>query len=297
MLKLTYKLTVLSSIILSPRMSAEMYVEKSKLKSYESDKNKTIAATSENESGKEKSKLAILYPFYQYGLYDEYNPDKAAYYIPGSSIKGALLQGEKENSNIRRNFMVDDIVIPREPIDIPKEKIWAVNLYKTQYIKSKKNDKNINNNTKKNTEQKEEPVKAKFELFFPNVYVEMLRAGTVLEGNLYAEDKNINMAEKIFSDANSKTKDKLTQTLKYLERLLNTPSGDEKFFSTLKKVIKKLNDIKTTDNILLLGGYKGLLDSAVLNQKTIDDENFSSGIFIDQETILPHGLMQFDLEQ
>ena len=39
----------------------------------------------------EKHEVKVVYPFYQYGEYEKYDPEHANYYLPGSSVKGALL--------------------------------------------------------------------------------------------------------------------------------------------------------------------------------------------------------------
>lgn len=42
------------------------------------------------------------------------------------------------------------------------------------------------------------------------------------------------------------------------------------------------------DNVILLGGYKGLLHSILLDAK---QEEYSNGIYIDNEKNLPHGIV------
>ena len=60
---------------------------------------------------KDAAKAKVVYPFYQYGEYEEYDPDHAAYYLPGSSVKGALLQEKKNKKEL--HVMVEDVPVEK----------------------------------------------------------------------------------------------------------------------------------------------------------------------------------------
>ena len=86
----------------------------------------------------------------------KYHPKDAEYYIPGSSVKGALLK-----DNNRNILMADDIQVKNSDIVLR-------NLYKAQHIQEK--------------------ATAEFSVFFENVGVEMIKAGANLQGSLYLKD-------------------------------------------------------------------------------------------------------------
>jgi CRISPR/Cas system CSM-associated protein Csm5 (group 7 of RAMP superfamily) len=87
--KIKYTLSTLSSLIISPREGQAFYKEL--------DFDDVVT-----EDGKE---INIIYPFYQYGIHDRYDPQQAKYYIPGSSIKGAI-RGDKDSVPIRFLSMI-----------------------------------------------------------------------------------------------------------------------------------------------------------------------------------------------
>ncbi len=246
--KFAYKLTTLSSLVVSPRNNAAFY------EALEGFSPREIKNDSKYLS---KDKLKIIYPFYRYGEYIAYMPERAEYYLPGTSIKGALCQG----STVSGGFMVDDMLIPGNEIVLR-------NLYKAQYL--------------------EDTQKAYFGVFFENVGVEMIRANTELMSEFYIKEKDT--AETLLRAANQSTKARIAQMLKYLREI--TKKGyKEELLCALHGVEEKLSPLVDINDIFLFGGYKGLQHS--LDIKNASQE-IEGAIFIDPETMLPHGLVRIE---
>lgn len=241
MKEIKYEMQTLSSLILSPRSGQALYKDV--------DEFETASEVSNNK-GKE---VNCIYPFYQYGEYKKYHPKDAEYYIPGSSVKGALLK-----DNNRNILMADDIQVKNSDIVLR-------NLYKAQHIQEKD--------------------EAEFSVFFENVGVEMIKAGANLQGSLYLKD-DVEFST-ILKSANEDTRRKMKQMWVYLLELLEL-HGNEKFSVELKTIKKELSQVLEYNNVILLGGYKGLLHSILLNAK---QEEYSNGIYIDNEKNLPHGIV------
>ena len=112
--------------------------------------------------------INIIYPFYSYEDRDLLSESiflyANEYYIPASSLKGALLgskKDEKENS-FRSKLLFHDVKI---------SDIKLKNLYKFQYLYEKKN-----NNEKNKT--------PKYTIFFPGVAIEMLESKKEFESEI-----------------------------------------------------------------------------------------------------------------
>lgn len=260
MKKYSYRLTALSSLIVSPRGNMAWY---------ENDKGNRRDGEFEGFSPQEikadkylvKEKLKIIYPFYQYREYKAYAPDTAEYYLPGSSVKGAL-GGSRSGC-----CMVDDIPVSRDSIVLR-------NLYKAQYLCH-------------------ESKTARLNVFLENIGVEMIRASTKLVGELYLEGK---APEEFLEPGNKSTKIKLKQMLKYLQKLqreyYSKPLGD-----IFRETINELSLLLNNDNVFLIGGYKGLLHS-IERKTTLESKNdlqkTDGAVFLDRETGLPHGLIKIE---
>ena len=250
MVKVSYRLRTLSSLVASPRASLAWY------QSMEHFTEDDIAP----------AKYKVIYPFYQYGTYEKYDWKHAAYYLPGSSIKGALRQGNPDLPC----FMVDDI-----PID--STAIVLNTLYKAQYM---------------GTED------ARFGDFFENVGVEMVKAGTDLIGEAYVDKAET------FSTLLAATKQSANTKMKQM--LCYWSEQDGHFNDEGKKLLHDAsNQLRTyiAENdkyenkftgIILLGGFKGLLHSIV--KDTWSQEQSKGAIYLDSATKLPHGIVQMTLE-
>lgn len=243
---------LLSSLIISPRSAHAFY------KGVDDLCLPTDTKSLRTVEGKD---VSVVYPFYQYGEYDKYDPDNAEYYLPGSSIKGAFLHKKEEWSHC----MADDVVIPNN------KRIVLHNLWKAQHLE----DTDIN--------------KATFDLFFKNVGIEMIEYGTELKGEFYLED-TIQFSD-ILKDANKKTKDKMEQMYTYIQDLREKPYS-EALQNNLKNIENRLTSILHDNDVILLGGYKGLLHSMMLKSPA----ETKGGLFIDSKTMLPHGLVRIKFE-
>jgi hypothetical protein len=246
MVRFTYKLTTLSSLIVSPRANLAWY----------GDLNEFSLADIKEDPYLSEDKLKIIYPFYQYGEYEKHAPNSAKYYLPGSSIKGALCG----RSPAPFRCMVDDIPVCNDSIVVR-------NLYKAQYLK--------------------EEQQADFDVFFENVGVEMIRASVKLTGELYLDNTKKN---EFVDAARSSTKEKMKQMLEYL-CILKDKNYKEKLRGKLNEADANLSALLNGENIYLMGGYKGLLHS--MAPKIVSEET-ASAIFLDPETKLPHGLVKME---
>lgn len=245
-------MTTLSSLIVSPRANVAFYdgIENSSLEEF---RDNSICLT--------PGKVKVIYPFYQYGEYDEYAPESADYYLPGSSIKGALHQKPSAPGSL----LVDDV-------SVPNDRIVLRNLYKAQHLKNL-----------------DEP-SACFDVFFENVGIEMIRSDSELRGEFYLNGPT---AKTIIKTANELSKVKIGRMLKYLHEL-----EEKNYKKTLRdefhKVGENLFPLLDNNNVLLLGGYKGLIHS-IEGESFLQE--FHKAVFVDQETMLPHGLVEIELNQ
>lgn len=257
--KLAYKLKTLSSLIVSPRANVAFYRE---LDEFTLDKIKenSLDDGKGNKITLLKDKLKIIYPFYQYGEYVAYAPDNAAYYLPGSSVKGALLQGD----SVTGSFMADDVLISNEHIVLR-------NLYKAQYLKDEKKER------------------ACFGVFFENIGVEMIKAKVELKGEFYLSGKAA--AKTLLEAANESTKVKIQQMLGYLGEL-KTRGYSKEVLCNFSELSGRLSDLLKTNDTFLLGGYKGLLHTMKVESSPLEN---SGAVFLDPETMLPHGLVKIEL--
>lgn len=257
--KYQYTLKTLSKVIVSPRDHAGFYLAM---------KDFSTAAIGINDNFGDRDKINIIYPFYQYSTYSCYQPQNASYYIPGSTVKGAIKNNDK-NSSLR--MMVDDLPISQDALCLD-------NLWKVQYISYMENKMEKENNKE-----------IKFERFFPNVAVEMLNSDKHCEGEMFLE----NEPKSDLANAQENTKIKLDQLRRRIDLILQDFSDDvsnnENSRSVLEKTrenIKQLND-KNDPYLLLIGGYKGLLLSGIFKERFIE-----SAIYIDKATYLPYGLVR-----
>nr|WP_308626626.1 hypothetical protein [uncultured Eisenbergiella sp.] len=247
MKKITYALKLESSLIVSPRSGRALYREM--------DEFCTTPEVEPVENNQERE-IKVVYPFYQYGEYRKYDPEHTDYYLPGSSVKGAL----KGENTAGIQFMADDVMVPTDGIVLR-------NLWKAQYLK--------------------EEEKAEFAVFFNNVGIEMIKDGTNLYGELYL-DENIEFAE-LLRTANKATKDKIVQMCAYLQMLLTKNYKEEALKNYLLEIKRNLSAYQNKNDVILLGGYKGLLHSMLLDCKK---RELTGGLFIDYKTKLPHGLVK-----
>jgi hypothetical protein len=278
--KFTIEFTTLSPLSLSPRESQCFYKgldfsDDSIKKHYDTD----ICNEVIKEEKLKIEKVNILYPFYQYGEYEGFSPKKADYYIPGTSIKGAFLRDEDGKEAL--DFYVDDVSIKKDQLTIRVPK-------KLQFVKELYDDGS-----------RKQP---KFDDFFPNVAVEMLKAREKFSVIVYAKDELF--LEKIKNNVIDLTKDKIKlgsdiiDNMKKIvtERLQSTEEKNDeekKGWECSKEELEKYNQILNQEannkNVIFLGGYKGKAFSKVdLNL----DNPYEGTFYLDSRSGLPFGLVE-----
>jgi len=248
MVKIKYRLSTISSLIASPRSNLAWYKELDQFSDLKTDNKKL------------KEHLSVIYPFYQYGEYEKWS-SSANYYLPGSTVKGAI-RGNISHDN---NLMVDDIQIPNEFIVLR-------NLQKVQYL--------------------EKPGKAELKVFLDNVGVEMVKAKTDLNGELYIKDAGY--VQELIKQANHAANNKMKQMSKYLSTLCEGDYSDE-LKVVLRKSMDGLESLIQDNDVILLGGYKGLLHSLNFNGSLPSDVKACGAVYLDPETNLHHGLARLTI--
>lgn len=251
MKKITYAMHLKSSVIVSPRSGQALYKgidEFCMTPEAEIMVSKVV----------KKREVKVVYPFYQYGEYKKYDPEHGNYYLPGSSVKGAL-QRRKSMGN---HLMADDILVSNS--DVVLRTLW-----KAQYLEMEN--------------------KAVFEPFFENVGLEMIKGGTVLYGEMYSQEEAtfFDVLESAYQD----TRDKINQMCGHIQMLLEKDYSKD-FKKVLEHVEENLYSFQMGGKGILVGGYKGLLHSIMLEP---DRNENHGGLFIDFDTMLPHGLAKLEL--
>jgi len=225
------------------------------------------------ESVYSKSKgINILYPFYQYGEYEQFDPDYAKYYIPGSSLKGSLGGSEE--------IYVDDIDVKQRNLDLK-----IVN--KLQYAK---------------LDSKSER-KAMFKPFFENIGIEMLNPNVEIEATIYSE--NIKIISDLIDKQKQLTKKQLEKSIGYIKEMIgraeaklkeelkgNNQQDIEKWKESIRQLTcfqKKLKLFKEED-VFFLGGYKGEIFSNKEVESTVVDDY--QGTFYQDDMGNPFGLVE-----
>ncbi|MCP1137383.1 hypothetical protein NKT34_29440 [Paenibacillus polysaccharolyticus] len=244
----TYRIQPLSKLALSPREHQGYHLAAGDFKTEEiRDLN--------------AKDIKIIYPFYQYGSYESYQPDKTEYYIPGSSIKGALISGIQKNP---AKLMVDDIRIEQGDLELTQ-------LHKLQHM-SQDASKSV-----------------KLAPFFPNVAVEMLKAGCGCAGELFCEAD----VSTYLQTAHKKTLDKLKQLHDKLVKMRRDNIINEAAIQHVSDLIGNIDRVRDTHHdscLLLLGGYKGLVLSGLFD--ITDFDKLETAVYVDQPACLPYGLVQ-----
>lgn len=217
---------------------------------------------------KQDSDKNIIYPFYRRGDYQKLREENIAYYIPSSAIKGSLLTKNQKRTELSNVLVMDDIELTSEDICIDQ-------VTKVQYA-SLETEKQM-----------------KLESFFENVAVEMCNADTKKRGYVFCEEE----LTSYFEECHKQTITKLKQWSNKIEELLKEKKEiDGKTVLKLKQAVNNIKSMTDTDSIdsnaylMLLGGYKGLLLSLVVEGETAPE--IESGFFIDPTTELPYGLVE-----
>lgn len=278
-MKLHFK--TISAVILSPRTQKALY------------KGVDFKEDEEDVKIEELDNINIVYPFYSYEnreLLSEQDFSYAKeYYIPASSLKGALLgqkKGEEENT-LRSKILFQDI-------RISKSYIRLRNLYKFQYLYQETQEDNAN----KGNEKK----KPKFAPFFPNIAIEMIEDGKEFESEVLLKipDSSDEFFRSKLDESVCVTRKKLENYIKEIEKRIEDISSwqvkAEDCLDELKGVKASIQQqLEGNKKCIFLGGYKGLLGS--LSQLEIKDEShkIQNGFYIDKDTLLPYGLVEVEI--
>ena len=242
--KYRIKLTTYSPLILSPR------------------EQNVITTTKEG-------KIQYLYPFYQYGEYD--STENPQYYIPGSSIKGAI---GKSNIGSQR-LLVDDIRLNSDFIE------------KRSLTKIQKIDiKNKGNKTIKD------------EVFFPMLKVEMLRSNVEVEGEMFCNGSLNETLERMDQESRNRIETWDQYQLKIISELFDQKDKRTQFEALIESPVKKLKALEEKigkpAHLLFLGGFKGKILAGV-KQLEAKNELIPVSFYIDKETSLPYGIVNIEI--
>ncbi|WP_088825941.1 RAMP superfamily CRISPR-associated protein [Listeria goaensis] len=236
-----FTLKVISPLILSPRSSEQFYVGID----YQSD---------------EVDDVNIIYPFYRYGDYTEYKPEGIQYYIPGSSIKGALKSLISVENN--ENWLVDDILVEKEDIVVRTME---------KFQKTGSQDA------------------LKLNPFFQKIGVEMLEEGRSYTGRLFCSENWLLKLEQVMQVG---MRERLVNNITRINGLLK--GNDCENLEGLRDRLEKLIEV---ESIIFLGGYKGLIHS--LENYSGKDE-IESGIYVarkmEMEDFLIPGIVQLEFK-
>ena len=265
--KYNLKLKSISKIVVSPRSLKTLYKdvdfeEKDMIKPYL------------NILEEDKKKITVIYPFYNYNNKIEKMIKNPEYYLPGSSVKGAIFFGEKD-------IRCDDIKLKKE--DIVLDLLHKIIDYDEE--KCQKNEKNLKI--------------PKYKVFFENLGVEMINFDREFETTIVSlKEKDIS---KMLKEVNKKTIDKLKKFNIKISKVLNCLKNSEEkaAIDELKKISNKIGEkIKEFDNneknkiIAFIGGFKGKVGT-IYQMK----EDTGTGLYFDNETHLPYGLVEIKISE
>jgi len=266
LIKYTYRIKTLSKLVLSPRENKAYYLDAEDFE--EQDVHLDHREVSIEELGKGTEKIRIIYPFYQYGTYPRYNPKETKYYIPGSSIKGAIFSHSAQSVE---KVMVDDVQVQSNDMRLSR-------LHKLQNLSAETN------------------ALIKLDIFFPNVAVEMLAAGCEYAGELFS---NVDIRTHLIK-AQEATRQKLGQWKARLGVVNATNSSEEtrekvgQLVGNIDHLLERMNTQGGSKYIVIIGGFKGLALSGVFPRAAFD--KVDSAIYVDVSTDLPHGLVEISVD-
>lgn len=291
----TIEFRTLSPVIVSSRMETALYrgVDFKEL-----DKSFYQPSCSETLSA-EDEKIQILYQMYNRenrGGDENASLTKAqSYYIPASSLKGAWMAAATRSPNESVRYDVDEDVrrhVLFQDVEINSSYVVLSNLYKFQYLYQKPivlhegQDKKIYKTPK-------------FERFFPNVAVEMVKRDAEFAGEVFLKSGEILTKELIKRIADS-TKSKLGRYIGEVDKKLyeiqtwNLGEDGNECLQNLKRIKKALEqEVNSQKNLFFLGGFKGLLASL---SNDVNERNtlleIRNGFYIDSASYLPYGLVE-----
>ena len=242
----TYMLKTLSPIILSPRSSQAFYKDIDYM-----------------DSDQISSDYNIIYPFYRYGDYTNFDPKSAEYYIPGSSIKGALTF-DLNDEITPLSFFVDDIRITE----------WGsfevISLNKSQYF---------------NLPDGKNAIPKIKEFFNGTVGFECLKAGIELSGEVLFVGDFSDFVKNSSIQAKARCQNDIARLERYIENLkipgdyATNPDSQKAYDSVTAQICEikcHIEKLCKPDYIMLLGGYKGLIRALNAPEKNTQGTIFAT---------------------
>lgn len=268
----------ISPVALSPRIQGALY-----------------SGIDFRQSPEEKA-VRIIYPFYSHEdrryISDRDFGFAQEYYIPSSSLKGALLGTRQnrtdEDKELRQKSLFKDIALDKSMIKLRS-------LYKFQYLYQKQengeNDINSQNQSDK---------LPKFSEFFPLMKIEMLMAeksftGTVLIKGISQEHVR-NRLKETFQSTKIKLNNYIVEINERIRviKAMNLKEIDQQgIVAVLEEMEKKIQALIDSDRqMIFLGGYKGILGSLSKAMPETMPDGVQNGFYIDNDTKLPYGLVE-----
>lgn len=283
----------ISPIILSPRMEAALY------KGVDFERV-------ENEEG-----VKIIYPFYSREdrrfAADRVFASAEEYYIPASSLKGALLgnfgkedskkeqdeaKTEENNEKNTKKDIRERIWFRDIPIDSFKIKREAV--FKFQYLYQDRTVRTSSKDQEKNASSELVYKTPRLEEFFPGVQVEMIKPEQTFAGEVLlriSEEEFRAILQESFEATEEKLKNYIEETKERREVISRWDLEENNSESQLERIREKLQQqLGGSKNLIFLGGYKGILSS--LSNWDKEKHRVQNGFYIDRNTQLPYGLVE-----
>lgn len=281
-MKYNINLKSITPLIFSNRMNDALY----KAVDFAVDFNK-------DKAEKDFGELVSTNIVYQFSCYEDRSlrPDKTfsyaeSYYIPASSIKGALCLEEKY-----RNIKFKDIKVEKEKIRLSVLKKFQYLYQNEKYIAQKKEDKNAKPKAIKHTD------------YLPNIRVEMMKSGECINGEIVLRENETIDCNSIVDKVDLKTRLKLSEYLKQIKIICNMEYFKElekanHDISKLKKVEDSINRLleRETIKIAFVGGFKGLI-GGLNNYNFGETKELRNGFYIDEKTMLPYGLVELNISE
>lgn len=286
------KIKTLSSVILSPRMEKALYQGVD----FKEVEMKDVGDV-EFRAKEGSQNINIVYPFYSYEnrelLAENSFSCAETYYIPASSLKGAVLgnmnmmSNDDEEKSFRRNIAFQDT-------EIDGSKIQLRSLYKFQYLYQEQKTQN---------EQQEVIYKTpKFTPFFPKVAIEMLKSKEEFETEVLlkiSEESFCERLEKSFEITGNKLMNYIQETKNRIRDIRSWKIKDNNdCIDKLKRIEANIQQqLNENKKMIFLGGYKGILGSLSQEVKLDGSRKIKNGFYIDERTFLPYGLVEVSIKE
>lgn len=288
--EIVLKCKTISKVCISPRASQALY------------------ETLDYKQSEENQNYNMIYPFYSYDdrhLKEDYYLElkkKVSFYVPASSIKGALLLKENEG----KYFRLDDAKLDSKDIE-------TCNIYKFQYVNILEEDV-----VKAKKENEGEKIKSpKYDIFFPNVGLEMLSESVSFDVKVqtvrtYNSSLQMEAVLKRLNEHCVKKLEryimKLDALISYFEyyvdaKLVEDTAGFNKLKMAKESIMKLKNQYtnhRSGKSLIFLGGFKGhLMANEKIENKEVDEQFPKSAFYFvecQSKELLPYGILEVSIE-